>query len=71
VPNTKKISAADGPVVTQILPDGSFERRAFPLPADATGTYFYEGVEMIDNRRMVLPYRTAAGFSLAVYTVGQ
>jgi hypothetical protein len=71
VPNAKKIPAANGPVVTQILPDGSFERRDFPLPADATGTYFYEGLEMIDNRRMVLPYRTAAGISLAVYTVGQ
>ena len=71
VPHAKKIPAADGPVVTQILPDGSFERRGFPLPADATGTYFYEGLEMIDNRRMVLPYRTAAGISLAVYTVGQ
>jgi hypothetical protein len=64
---SKKPVDATGPVLTQVLPNGTFERIALPLPLDATETYFYEGVEQIDQTRFVLPYKTTTGISLAVY----
>jgi hypothetical protein len=65
---SKKPVDATGPVLTQVLPNGSFERIVLPLPSDATGTYFYEGVEQLDATRFALPYLTTSGISLALYT---
>lgn len=58
---------ASQPTLTQILPDGTFQQHELPLPEGANGNYFYEGVELITNRRWVLPYQTETGISLAVY----
>jgi hypothetical protein len=66
-PSNKPLQATE-PECTQILPDGTWKKLPVPIPADAAGTYFYEGVEQIDARRFALPYQTANGISLALYT---
>lgn len=68
-PGAKNVNAAEGPVLTQILPDGSTVSRPFPKPSDASGNYFYEGAEMVNQKQLLLPYQTAAGLSLALYSI--
>lgn len=66
--NSNKTVEATTPVLTRVMPNGTFVRIPIPLPTDAIGTYFYEGVELVGKNRFALPYQSATGISLAVYS---